>query len=82
MSYNSRYLSIEMDSRAYRLAYLGPRLGCPICGVGRGCNKRYRTRQRSWKVYREKQYKREKEIRPALSNKTQCKCQRTETEQD
>ena len=29
---------------------------CPYCGWHRGCNRRYR-RDRSWKEYRETQYK-------------------------
>ena len=82
MSYNNRYLNKISDRRTFKLIYLRNRLGCPICGPGKGCNKRYKAMQRNWKKFRKTKYKDEKEIRSALSNKTRCECQKIETEQN
>jgi hypothetical protein len=46
-----------MDSRTYKLAMRSIVLGCPICGPNRGCNGRSKKKQRSWKLFRKKQYK-------------------------
>jgi len=59
MKINSE-IKTTTNSKIFRRIYLRPYLGCIICARNRGCNKRYKYKvnpYRSWKTYRETQWK-------------------------
>ena len=45
-----------MDSRVYKMA-IRQNLYCPICGPNKGCNRNRNNDNKSWKTYRDTQWK-------------------------
>lgn len=45
------------NSRVYKMTVREETLGCPICRPHRGCNRNRNSDNRSWKTYRNTQWK-------------------------
>lgn len=45
------------SSNIYRKILINAVVGCRICGMNSGCNRRYREDTTSWKNYRKTQYR-------------------------
>lgn len=53
---NKKTLENTTISRVYKMA-LNANAPCPICGLGKGCNRNSNNHQRNWKKWRKNRWK-------------------------
>jgi hypothetical protein len=53
---NKQTLKNTTISRVYKMA-LNENASCPICGLGRGCNRNRDNNHRNWKYWRKTRWK-------------------------
>lgn len=53
---NKKIMKNTTNSRVYKMA-LNTNMGCPICGLGKGCNRNRDNGRKSWKDNRDNQWR-------------------------